>query len=118
MLSDVEPDLRQIIKTLRDGNNLQNAMDRTVELIESTFRMSCPMYREENKLSAGGPERPTYDYAAGKLRTLTKDLRDVSFTMRRGAQTDALAMAERALALFLEPEAPARTYFSAPKGRS
>jgi hypothetical protein len=91
MLSDVEPDLRQIIKTLRDGNNLQNAMDRTVGLIESTFRMSGPMYREENKLSGGGPERPTYNYAAGKLRTLTKDLRDVSFTMRRGAQTGSVA---------------------------
>ena len=45
-ISKVEPDLRQIIQSLRDGN-LEKAKDRTVELIESAFRMSGPMYREE-----------------------------------------------------------------------
>ena len=47
MISEVEPDLRQIIQTLRDGN-LETAKDRTVELIECTCRMSGPMYREES----------------------------------------------------------------------
>jgi hypothetical protein len=46
-ISKVEPDLRRIIQHLRDGS-LEKAMDRTVELIESAFRMSGPMYREEN----------------------------------------------------------------------
>jgi hypothetical protein len=46
MISNVEPDLRQIIQSLRDGN-LEMAKDRTVELIESACRMSGPMYREE-----------------------------------------------------------------------
>ena len=40
-ISEVEPDLRQIIQTLRDGN-LETAEDRTVELIECTCRMSGP----------------------------------------------------------------------------
>src|SRR5436190_7614101 len=103
-ISKVEPDLRQIIQNLRDGN-LENAKDRTVALIESAFRMSGPMYREEN--TAAGASigiSPTYTRAAVKLRILTKDLRDVSFTIRRGTQADALEMAERALVVFLRPE--------------
>ena len=109
MISNVEPDLRQIIQSLRDGN-LETAKYRTVELIESAFKMSGPMYREEKNMQPGPqPERPAYNRAAGKLRILTKDLRDVSFTMRRGTQADALVMAERALMVFLKPEALART---------
>jgi hypothetical protein len=54
-------------------------------------------------------ERPRYNRAAGKLRILTKDLRDVSFTMRRGTQADALGLAEPALVAFLRPEAAAST---------
>ena len=54
-------------------------------------------------------EKPTYNRAAGKLRILTKDLRDVSFTMRRGTLVDALEMAERALVVFLGPERVALT---------
>ena len=46
MISNVEPDLRQVIQNLRDGN-LEKAKDRTVELIEHALRMSGPMYREE-----------------------------------------------------------------------
>src|SRR5580704_10842550 len=108
-ISKVEPDLRQIIQNLRDGN-LEKAKDRTVELIESAFRMSGPMYREETtQPGAQQPEGPTYNRAAGKLRILTKDLRDVSFTMRRGTQADALEMAERALVGFLRPERVALT---------
>src|SRR6266566_5412193 len=107
MLSNVEPDLRRIIQSLREGN-LENAKDRTVELIESAFLMSGPMYREEDKQAGPQPERPTYNRAAGKLRILTKDLRDVSFTMRRGTQADALLMAERALVVFLKLEGLAR----------
>jgi hypothetical protein len=102
-ISKVEPDLRQIIQTLRDGN-LELAKDRTVELIESACLMSGPMYREEIVQGGPPPERPTYNRAAGKLRILAKDLRDVSFTMRRGTQVDALAMAERALVAFLAAE--------------
>src|SRR6266550_8952079 len=106
-ISKVEPDLRQIIQNLRDGN-LEKAKDRTVELIESAFRMSGPMYREETTQPGPQQERPAYNRnrAAGKLRILTKDLRDVSFTMRRGTQAAALGMAERALVAFLKPEAP------------
>ena len=113
MISNVEPDLRQIIQTLRDGN-LEKAKDRTVELIESAFRMSGPMYREAT--TQPGPQlgRPAYNRAAGKLRILTKDLRDVSFTMRRGTQADALGMAERALVAFLRPEVMARTLVASP----
>ncbi len=103
-ISKVEPDLRRIIQNLRDGE-LEKAMDRTVELIESAFLMSGPMYREETRQPGPQPERPAYNRAAGRLRTLTKDLRDVSFTMRRGTQADALGMAERALVVFLRPEA-------------
>ena len=94
-ISKVEPDLRQIIQTLRDGD-LETAKNRTVELIECACRMSGPMYREEVIQRGPQQEKPTYNSAAGKLRILTKDLRDVSFTMRRGTQTDALEMAERA----------------------
>ena len=113
-ISKVEPDLRQIIQNLRDGN-LEKAKDRTVELIESAFRMSGPMYREETTQSgtAAGSAR-VYNRAAGKLRILTKDLRDVSFTMRRGTQADALGMAERALVAFLRPEAVSRTLVGTP----
>jgi hypothetical protein len=102
MISNVAPDLREIIQSIRDGN-LENAKDRTVALIESTFEMSGPMYREEI-VQAAGPhsEGPTYNRAPGKLRALTKDLRDVSFTMRRGTQADALEIAERALVVFLK----------------
>lgn len=107
-ISNVEPDLRQIIQTLRDGN-LEMAKDRTVELIECTCQMSGPMYREEIMQRGPQPEKPTYNRAAGKLRILTKDLRDVSFTMRRGTQVDALKMAERALVVFLGPERVALT---------
>jgi hypothetical protein len=106
-ISKVEPDLQQIIQNLRDGN-LEKAKDRTVELIESAFRMSGPMYREETTQSGPQLERPAYNRAAGKLRILTKDLRDVSFTMRRGTQADALGMAERALVAFLRPQAGSR----------
>jgi hypothetical protein len=106
-ISKVEPDLRQIIQNLRDGN-LEKAKDRTVELIESAFQMSGPMYREETTQAGPQLERPAYNRAAGKLRILTKDLRDVSFTMRRGTRGEALVMAERALAVFLRPEAFAR----------
>ena len=109
MISDVVPNLRQIIECLRDGN-LQSAKDRTVALIESAFQMSGPMYREENTgAGASVGNSLKYTRAAGKLRILTKDLRDVSFTMRRGTQADALEMAERALAVFLRPEGLART---------
>ena len=94
MLLDVEPDLRAVIQTLRDGN-LEVAKDRTVALIECTCRMSGPMYRDESM--RGGP-RP-----AGNLRDLTRDLREVSFTMRRGTQRNALQLAERALTVFLGP---------------
>ena len=108
MISEVEPDLRQIIQNLRDGA-LETAKDRTVELIECAFKMSGPMYREECVKPGPEQNRPTYNRAAGRLRVLVKDLRDVSFTMRRGTQTDALQMAERALNVFLKPEALART---------
>ena len=101
-ISKVEPDLRQIIQSLRDGN-LEMAKDRIVELIESTCRMSGPMYREEINWGPQ-PEKPTYSHQSGKLRILTKDLRNVSFTMRRGTQLDALEMAERALVVYLGPE--------------
>jgi hypothetical protein len=104
MISNVEPDLRQIIQSLRDGN-LEKAKDCTVALIESAFQMSGPMYREEIVQTGPRPDCPTYNRAAEKLRILTKDLRDVSFTMRRGTQADALKMAERALVAFLRPEA-------------
>lgn len=106
-ISNVGPEPRQIIQTLRDGN-LEMAKDRTVELIECACQMSGPMYREE---IMRGPqlEKPTYNRAAGKLRILTKDLRDVSFTMRRGTQVDALKMAERTLVVFLGPERVALT---------
>jgi hypothetical protein len=114
MISKVEPDLRQIIQNLRDGN-VKIAMDRTVELIESAFRMSGPMYREEIAQPGPQQERPTYNRAAGRLRILTKDLRDISFTLRRGTQADALGMAERALAVFLRPEAVARTVAASPQ---
>ena len=112
-ISKVEPDLRQIIQNLREGN-LEKAKDRTVELIESAFRMSGPMYREETTQPGPQLERPAYNRAAGKLRILTKDLRDVSFTMRRGTQADALGMAERALVAFLKPEVVARTLVATP----
>jgi hypothetical protein len=102
MISKVEPDLRQIIQNLRDGD-LEKAKYRTVELIESAFLMSGPMYREEIMQPGPQSERPTYNRAAAKLRILTKDMRDASFTMRRGTRTDALAMTERALVAFLRP---------------
>jgi hypothetical protein len=102
-----EPDLRQMIQTLRDGN-LELAKDRTVALIECACLMSGPMYREEIIQPGPAPERPTYNRAAGKLRILAKNLRDVSFTMRRGTQGDALKMAERALVVFLGLEKVAR----------
>jgi len=107
-ISKVEPDLRQIIQNLRDGN-LEKAKDRIVELIESAFRMSGPMYREAT--TQPGPQLglPAYNRAAGKLRILTKDLRDVSFTLRRGTEADALGRAEHALVAFLRPEVMART---------
>lgn len=92
MISDVEPDLRAIIQTLRDGN-LEMAKDRTVALIEGTSRMSGSMYRDESMRRGPQP--------VGNLRNLTSDLRKVSFTMRRGTQDDALQMAERALCVFL-----------------
>jgi hypothetical protein len=103
MISEVEPDLRQIIQTLRDGH-LETAKDRTVELIECACRMSGPMYREENIRPGPRPQIPEYKSAAVKLRILTKDLREVSFTMRRGTQVDALQMAERALSVYLAAE--------------
>jgi hypothetical protein len=113
MISNVEPDLRQVIQNLRDGN-LEKAKDRTVELIEHTLRMSGPMYREETTQPGQQRGRPAHNRAAGKLRILTKDLRDISFTMRRGTQADALEMAERALVVFLRPEAVARTLVASP----
>jgi hypothetical protein len=105
VISNVEPDLREIIQTLRDGK-LEIAKDRTVGLIERACRMSGPMYREEITQPGAQRDRPTYNRAAGKLRILTKDLRDVSFTMRRGTAVDALEMAERALFVFLAVETP------------
>ena len=107
MISNVEPELRQMIQSLRDGN-LEKAKDRTVELIESAFQMSGPMYREEIVQPGLRPDFPTYNRAAEKLRILTKDLRDVSFTMRRGTQADALELAERALVAYPGPEGVAR----------
>jgi hypothetical protein len=107
-ISSVEPDLRQIIQTLRDGN-VELAKDRTVELIEHASRMSGPMYREEVVQSGPQRERPTYNRAAGRLRILSKDLRDVSFTLRRGTQVAALEMAERALIVFLSSDTVVRT---------
>src|ERR1700687_1098835 len=112
-ISKVEPDLRQIIQNPRDGD-LEKAKDRTVELIESAFRMSGPMYREETKQPGPQLDRPAYNRAARKLRILTKDLRDVSFTLRRGTQADALGMAERALVAFLRPQAVARILVATP----
>jgi hypothetical protein len=105
LISNVEPDLREIIQTLRDGK-LEIAKDRTVGLIERACLMSGPMYREEVVQTGEQRDRPTYNRAAGRLRILTKDLRDVSFTMRRGAAVDALAIAERALVVFLGVETP------------
>jgi len=88
---------------------LEKAKDRTVELIEHALRMSGPMYREE--AIQPGPRRghPSHNGAAGKLRILTKDLRDISFYNAARTQADALEMAERALIVFLRPEAVART---------
>ncbi len=106
ILSNIEPELRQIIEILRAGN-LELARGRTVELIESVLRMSNPMYRE-GKSSSGSPGGPTHNRAPGDLRTLAQELREVSYTIRRGIPTDALLIAERALALFLKPEAVAR----------
>jgi hypothetical protein len=106
-IAKVEPDLRQIIRTLRDGD-LELAKDRTVELIEGACHMSGPMYREQIVQPGPQPARPAYYRAPEKLRILAKDLRDVSFTMRRGTQADALKMAERALVAFLGSEKPAR----------
>ena len=106
MISEVEPDLRRIIQTLRDGH-LEAAKDRTAELIECTCRMSGPMYREESIGPGPRPAVPEYKTAAVKLRVLTKDLREVSFTMRRGTEVNALEMAERALSVFLGPKVQA-----------
>ena len=78
MISDVEPDLRQVIQNLRDGN-LDKASDRTVELIEHALRMSGPMYREQTIQPGQHEGRPSYNRAAGKLRILTKDLRGCFF---------------------------------------
>ena len=112
-ISKVEPDLPQIIQNLTRGQ-LGKGQGSTVELIESAFRMSGPMYREETTQPGPQLERPAYNRAAGKLRILTKDLRDVSFTLRRGTEADALGMAERALVAFLRPEAVARTLVATP----
>jgi hypothetical protein len=49
---------------------------------------------------------------------LTKDLRDVSFTMRRGTLADALVMAERALAAFLGLESVSSVATPAQQGRT
>jgi hypothetical protein len=72
------------------------------------------MYREETTQPGPHLERPAYNGSAGKLRILTKDLRDVSFTLRRGTQADALGMAERALVAFLRPQAVALTLVATP----
>ena len=102
-ISKVEPDLRQIIQAMRDGN-LELAKDRTVELIEGACLMSGPMYRETVLQRGPQPAKPEYYRAPERLRALAKALRDVSFTMRRGTQGDALKMAEHALAAFLDSE--------------
>jgi hypothetical protein len=102
-LSDIEPELRQVIETLRAGN-VESARGRTVELIESVLRMSNPMYRE-NVNPAGSSGKSTFTHAPGSLRTLAQELRDVSQMIRRGIPEDALQIAERALAEFLRPEA-------------
>jgi hypothetical protein len=107
MISDVAPDLRQIIQTLRDGN-LEIAKGRTADLIESANRMSGPMYREERVRPGPPQDHPVYQTAAAKLSTLTQNLREVSFTMRRGTPVNALQLAERALSVFLESEGVAR----------
>ena len=104
MLSNIEPELRHIVETLRTGQ-LEHARCRTVELIESVLRMSNPMYREDKNSSGLSEGRPRYSLAPGSLRTLAQDLRKVSYTIRCGTRADALLIAERALALFLKPEA-------------
>jgi hypothetical protein len=103
MLSNIEPELRQIIASLRAGNQ-ENARGRAVELIESVLRMSNPMYREDKNPSGRDGGR-VQNRLPGSLRTLAQNLRDVSFTIRRGMPADALLIAERALALFLKAEA-------------
>ena len=108
MLSNIEPELRQIIEMLRAGN-LECARGSTVELIESVVQMSNPMYREDLKPSRE-QGKSTYNHAPGSLRTLAQELRDVSQNIRRGIPTDALLIAEHALAVFLGPAALARTY--------
>ena len=107
MLSNIEPDLRQIIGALQ-GGNLEAAQSRTVLLIESVLQMSNPMYREDKNPRDRPGETPCH-HAPGSLRTLAQDLRDVSRTLRRGIPADALVIAERALAVLLRPEALAGT---------
>jgi hypothetical protein len=107
VLSNIEPELKHIIGTLRSGN-LDHARSRTVELIESVLLMSNPMYRED-KNPSGGRGGQTYNRAPGTLRALTEHLREVSFTIRCGTPADALLIAERALALFLKPAVLVRT---------
>lgn len=99
VLSNIEPQLKQIIETLR-ATNLERAGGLTAELIEAVLRMSNPLYREDKTL-------PRSHHAPASLRTLVEDLRLVSFTMRRGTPADALLLAERALAVFVKPEAVA-----------
>lgn len=107
VLSNIESELRQIIEMLRT-DDLENARGRTVELIESVLRMSNPMYRENTNQSgsSGGPARSR---APGTLLALVQQLREVCFAIRRGTPTDALLIAERAAALFLNPETPAHS---------
>ena len=113
-ISKVEPDLRQIIQNLRDGD-LEKAKDRTVELIESAFRMSGPMYREETMRSGSQLEPPAYNRAAGKLRILPRTCGMFLSQCGVARRQNALGMAERALAVFLKPEAVARTLVPSPR---
>jgi hypothetical protein len=106
-IASVEPDLRQIIRILRDGQ-VGTAQGRTVDLIAHTCRMSGPMYREEIAQQGPDRDRPTYQRAAGRLGILTKDLREISFTMRRGTPAAALVLAERALDVFLAADTVTR----------
>jgi hypothetical protein len=107
MLSGIESELRGIIETLKSGP-VEDARGPTVKLIGFVLRTSNPMYREE-KHSRGSLEGATGSRPPGSLRAVAEDLRKVCHTMRCGTPADALPIAERALALFLEPKALART---------
>ena len=107
VLSNIEPELRHIVETLRTGNP-EHARTRTVELIESVLRMSNPMYREAKNASAS-PGGSNHNLGPESLRALAQQLRDVCYTIRCGTSAEALLLAERALALFVKRDVLART---------